>query len=178
MKVIIIRHGKVNYKWSKWCTSDEFDKECSDYDNAPLEHMEQDIPKTVYENIYISTLSRSKNTAISLFGEGNLIQTEWIDEVPLKSSLCTKKRLPLWFWNLTGRLQWFFNNSRQIEGRLCTENRARKFVEMLCKEEIDSAVVTHGFYMHMLLRELKRAGFRTDRLHAYYKNGKGIMAEK
>ena len=165
MKIIIIRHGKVNYKWSKWCTSDEFDKECSDYDNAPLEHMEQDSHKTTYEHIYTSTLPRSKNTAISLFGEKNLIQTEWIDEVPLKSSLYTKVRLPLWFWNLTGRLQWFFNNSRQIEGRLCTENRARKFVEMLCKDEIDSAVVTHGFYMHTLLRELKLAKGCQEKLY-------------
>ncbi len=62
MKVNIIRHGKVNYKWSGWCTSDEFDKECSDYDNAPLEHIEQDFPETTYENIYIGTLSRGKNS--------------------------------------------------------------------------------------------------------------------
>lgn len=87
-------------------------------------------------------------------------------------------RLPLWFWNLTGRLQWFFNSTRQAEGRQFTEARARKFVKMLCKDGIDSVVVTHGFYMHTLLRELKKAGFRTGNLHVYYKNCKGIIAEK
>jgi len=49
---------------------------------------------------------------------------------------------------------------------------------MLCKDGIDSVVVTHGFYMHTLLRELKKAGFRTGNLHVYYKNCKGIIAEK
>lgn len=37
-----------------------------------------------------------------------------INEVPLKSSFDTKMNVPLWFWNLVGRLQWFINCRKQL----------------------------------------------------------------
>ena len=49
---------------------------------------------------------------------------------------------------------------------------------MLCRDDEDCAVVTHGFYMHTLLGEMKKAGFRIDRTHAVYKNGECVIAEK
>ena len=84
MKVIVMRHSKVKYIWSKWYTSDEFDKACKEYDRAPIEYTEQNITEINYKNIYISTLSRSKETAISIFGKVDLRQTVLIDEVPLR----------------------------------------------------------------------------------------------
>ena len=82
MKVIIMRHLKVNYIWKKWYTSAEFDKACNEYNRAFVEHTEQNFRDFNYKNIYISTLSRSKETAISIFGKGNFRQTGLIDEVP------------------------------------------------------------------------------------------------
>ena len=49
---------------------------------------------------------------------------------------------------------------------------------MICNENKNSAVVTHGFFMHTLLRELKKAGFKTDKSFAEYKNGEYVIAEK
>ena len=40
MKVIIMRHSKVEYIWKKWYTSDEFDKACKEYDRSFVEHTE------------------------------------------------------------------------------------------------------------------------------------------
>ena len=48
---------------------------------------------------------------------------ESIFAFPLRSSFDTKFKLPLWFWNLSGRLQWLINSSRQPEGRLRTQER-------------------------------------------------------
>ncbi len=55
--------------------------------------------------------------------------------------------------------------------------RARKFVAMISEENTDCAVVTHGFFMHTLLREIKKAGYRTDKSSAAYKNGEYVIAE-
>ncbi len=102
---------------------------------------------------------------------------KWI-EVPLRSSFDTDKKMPLWFWNISGRLQWFFNNPRQAEGREQTRERAKQFIAMIGNENVDCAVITHGFFMHTLLHEMKKAGFRTDRSSAAYKNGEYIIAER
>ena len=40
MKVIIMRYLKVKYLWKKWYTSDEFEKECKEYDRSFVEHTE------------------------------------------------------------------------------------------------------------------------------------------
>lgn len=55
-------------------------------------------------------------------------------EVPLSASLYIRVKLPLLFWNISGRIQWYFNNSRQKESRLQTEKRAMQFVKMLMEK--------------------------------------------
>lgn len=79
MKVIIMRHSRVKYIWKKWYTSDEFDKACKEYNCSFVERTEQNLPDYNYKNIYISTLPRSRDTAISIFGQTHLRQTELID---------------------------------------------------------------------------------------------------
>ena len=178
MKVIIMRHSKVKYIWKKWYTSDDFDKACKEYNMAFVEHTEQNFPDFNYKNIYISSLSRSKETAINIFGQAYLRQTELIDEVPLRSAFDSKIRFPLWFWNFTGRLQLFFNMRRQIEGRFNTLERAKSFVNMLCRDGEDAIVITHGFFMHTLLNAFKNEGFRYDKSYVHYKTGSYVVTEK
>ena len=178
MKVIIMRHSRVKYIWKKWYTSDEFNKACKEYDSSFVEHTEQNLPDYNYKNIYISTLPRSRETAISIFGQTHLRQTELIDEVPLRSAFDSKIKLPLWFWNFAGRIQWLFNIGRQIEGRLNTKKRAKSFVNMLCRDGEDTIVITHGFFMHTLLNAFKDEGFRYDKSNVHYKTGSYVVVEK
>ena len=178
MKIVVIRHGKVCYAWRRWCTSEEFDMACIEYDKAPIRHTIYDLPPISSDNVFISSLSRSRDTAADLFDNDRLRQSEWIDEVPLKSSFDTKIKLPLWFWNLSGRIQWFINSSRQTEGRSYTQARARKMVDLLCRENADGVIVTHGFFMHTLLREMKHEGFVISNPHASYQNGEYVIVER
>ena len=85
--------------------------------------------------------------------------------------------MPLWFWNLTGRLQWFINCRRQVEGRRQTRERAKEFVELIKNDDMDVAVVTHGFYMHTLLQEMKKAGFMMTGYSVKFKNGEYVTAK-
>ena len=178
MKVVIIRHAEVDLSWNRRGTSDMFDSDCRRYDSASIKKIMYKIPLIEYQRIYISELSRSRDTAEKLFPDQDYVVSGLINEVPLRSSFYTKKKMPLWFWNSSGRLQWFINSARQIEGRKKTVERARQFVKIICNENKDSAVVTHGFFMNTLLSELKKAGFKTNKTSAAYKNGEYVIAEK
>ncbi len=178
MKVIIIRHGTVAYDWVRTYSSSEFDKACIQYDKAPIMRMSYDIPDFDAQQVYVSTLPRSRDTALEIFGNKDFICTELADEVPLGSSFNCRIELPLWFWNITGRVQWFLNFNRQTEGRKETKARARKFVELLNTDGSDSAVITHGFYMLTLVKEMRKAGFGISRSGRNYKNGDYVLAEK
>lgn len=36
MKVIYMRHGKADFKWKTWDTSEEFNEDCKMYNEAPI----------------------------------------------------------------------------------------------------------------------------------------------
>ncbi len=178
MRVVIIRHAEVDFCWSRWCTSDMFDSECRKYDLSPIKNVTCCIPQIIYQRIYVSELSRSKDTAKLLFPSGEYVESRLINEVPLKSSFDTKMNMPLWFWNLTGRFQWFVNSRRQDEGHRQTRERAKEFAGLIRNDDMDVAVVTHGFYMHTLLQEMKKKGFRMTGSSVKFKNGEYVIAEK
>ena len=174
MKAIIIRHGKVNHIWKKRCSSDEFDEECRLYDIAPIEKMASaavDAPS----KIYISTSDRSLQTAKYLYGSRNFFKTELINEVPLRAAFDTKLKLPTWFWNISGRLQWLINSKRQPETNRQTAERAARFVQSIIDENEDCVIITHGFYMHTLISVMKRNGFNSDGNSVHYKNGEAVI---
>jgi broad specificity phosphatase PhoE len=178
LKVVIIRHSKVDFVWSKRCTSKEFDSECDVYDSSPIKETVNIQLLSGYKRIYISELSRSRETAERLYPNGEYTKSGFINEVPLRSSFDTKICVPLWLWNISGRLQWFINSKRQPEGRKQTIERARRSVEMICRNNEDCAVITHGFFMHILIKEMRKAGFRTNNQSVKYKNGDCVIAEK
>ena len=177
MKTIILRHAEVDFIWSKRCSSKDFDSECGVYDSSPIKETVYRQSCQEYKKIYISELSRSRDTAERLFPNGEYIKSELINEVPLRSSFDTKKEVSLWFWNVSGRLQWFINSKRQPEGRKQTIERARRYIEIICKDNTDCAVVTHGFFMHTLIKEIKKAGFKTNNTSVKYNNGECVKAE-
>ena len=178
MRVVIIRHAEVDFCWSRRCTSELFDSECRKYDLFPIKNVSYKIPKNVYRKIYVSEYSRSQDTAKKLFPNGEYFESGLINEVPLKSSFDTKVNMPLWFWNLTGRLQWFVNSGRQVEGRRQTRERAKEFVEMIGNDDMDVAIVTHGFFMHTLLKEMKKVGFKMTGASVKFKNGEYVIATR
>ena len=178
MKIYVMRHGEVDYTWKERYTSEEFDRACAEYDESPVKDGRLVALPDDCRIVYCSTLSRSKATARKLLSGRKLKISRLINEVPLRSSFDTERKLPLRFWETTGRLQWFWNFKRQPEGRRATRKRAGKLIRLLCREGADCAVVTHGFYMLTLLQELKRAGFRTGSSRANYRNGEIVVAER
>jgi len=178
VRAIIIRHGKVDFQWSKWSTSEQFNKDCKMYDEAPILSQLSDVPQINYQNIYTSSLQRSRETAKQLFGEKDFISTKLLDEVPLCASVISDKKLPLIFWNISARLQWFFNIHSQKECRKETVYRAEQFINMIAEKEKDCTIVTHGFFMYTLLSQLKQQAFKISHTKLSYSNGEYVIAER
>lgn len=177
-KVFVIRHAKVDFHWRNWCDSKEFDSDCREYDRSPLANDGYDIPDLADGKIYISSLLRSRDTAKMLFGEKGFIVSGLIDEVPLRSGIDTKIKFPHWLWMAIGRIQWYMNSVRQPESRNRSRERAKRFVETISNDDIDCTVVTHGFFMHTLISELRNEGFRISKTHTKYRNGECVVAER
>lgn len=74
MKITLIRHGKVNMKWKKWYTSEQFDRDCAKYDISPICSID-DKPEGLRGEIYISTLQRSFQTDCILISHGFFMRT-------------------------------------------------------------------------------------------------------
>ncbi|RKM63259.1 hypothetical protein D6856_03820 [Butyrivibrio sp. XB500-5] len=178
MKVVIIRHGVVDYKMNLRCNSEEFDQDVKKYDEAPILTMEYNVPAGDYKSYYVSSLSRTLATARDIFGDKEYISTELLDEVPLSSSIKTNKRLPLAFWKISSRLQWLFNSKRPKEGKKDTVIRANKFIDDIIVKNEDCAVVSHGFFMITLFSEMKKRGFMIQGKAAGYENGEYVICEK
>lgn len=178
MKVVLIRHGKVDFNWNKWSTSEQFDMDCKMYDKASVIPFSIEVPQITYQKIYVSNLPRSKETAVQIFGEKHFITTSLINEVPLHSSIVVNIKLPLWFWNMSGRLQWMFNNPRQIEGKKATQKRAEQFVKMILENKENCFVITHGFFLHPLINNMRKNKFTIKHAKLSYDNGECIIAER
>ena len=174
-----MRHGKVDFQWKKWSTSEQFNKDCQMYDEAPIfSLLSSDASQLNYQDIYISTLQRSRDTAKQLFGERDFIPTKLLDEVPLCASVISNKKLPLIFWNISARLQWFFNIHLQKECRRETIYRAEQFINMIAEKEKDCTIVTHGFFMYTLLSQMKQPAFKISHAKLSYSNGEYVIAER
>ena len=116
MKISLIRHAKVNMNWPRICNSIEFDNACKEYDLAGVFKVNVANVGSEYSRLYVSSMHRSKATARELFPDRVYCEIE-VEEVPLRSFVDCSIKMPLWIWNIMGRLQWFLNSSRQKERR-------------------------------------------------------------
>ena len=52
--------------------------------------------------------------------------------------------------------------------RKVTRKKAAQFVNMIIKRNEDCAIITHGFFMHTLIRMMKNVGFKADKERVNY----------
>lgn len=62
-------------------------------------------------------------------------------------------------WNVLGRVQWYIGSERQLEKRKDTMQRANKAIDLCESENGDCILVTHGFFMHTMIKVLKNRGY-------------------
>lgn len=162
MVITIIRHAKVQFQWNSIYNSNEYRDACISYETSPIIHtITKERPKLSNDqSIFTSRMQRTYDTANLLFDNPQFKMTPLLNEVPLSPFIDTKLKLPLFLWNICGRLQWYINRKTQSETRRQTYLRARHIVKLIKKEDQDCILITHAFFMLTLIKVLKRNGFQ------------------
>ena len=173
MKILLIRHQKTDMEWERRYSSEEYDRACTCYDEADIIPIEHPQETGDYTRIYVSTLKRTMQTARQLFPSfppSMITRTKLLDEVPLQSFCRTEKKYPRWTYDVFGRLQWGLGKN-QKESRAETRRRADQLIERLEKEDENAILITHGFFMSVLIRR-----FRRRKRYEIYRSGTFVIA--
>lgn len=178
MKIGLVRHFKViSPHGMKKLNSTEFNERMSGYDINPVKPNEIEIDSSEWDICYASTLSRAQTTANIIY-KGTIITTPLIVEVPLSAFIRIDIKLPYITWLVAGRIAWLFSAKSQSEHKSQTLARINEFLKLIetsRKENI--LIVSHGFFMKILVGELKKRGFKGE-LEFSPKNGKLYRFEK
>ena len=159
MRITVIRHAKVNYIFPKKCGPEGALHAFSQYDRAPI--IEKDIdPIQTQDNIFVSTLERSKRTAELIFGKRSFVRSSLFNEVKITPFTRRNVRLHSYTWDVVGRLCWLFRKGGQLEYRKETRKRADQAIDLIESYGDDAYVISHAFFMHTLFRQLKKRGYK------------------
>jgi len=178
MKIGLVRHFKViRSNTLKNLTSAQFNEQMRNYDHFPVKANVANINSDDWDICYTSTLSRAYETAKTIY-HGNIITTDLIIEVPLSAFMRTNVKLPSMVWHVGGRIAWFFSSKTQKESISGTKQKIDDFMKIIEESGYKNIlVVSHGFFMKVFARQLKKQGF-SGTIDFAPKNGKLYLFEK
>ncbi len=162
MRVLMIRHGRVDMPWAKKYNAKEYDLAWQHYDDCDIlpvtGHME--IPREA--KVYVSSFKRTHQTAEQYLGvKEYTVLSDLLDEVPLRSFADVKLRMRRRWLDVLGRIQWYLPLKRQPERRKVTRQRADRLIDYLeAQGDGNYVLVMHGFYMRTLGAMFRKRGYR------------------
>lgn len=161
MKLGIVRHFQIPHNRMQFVDGPGFDAWTEWYDTTEVKAKAVPPAGPEWDHCLCSDLPRALFTAKTVFG-GTIEATPLLREVPFSPFLPRGLKLPLLAWQATSRLGWWLDHASQRENRTQSKARIAAFVRKLKAEHADRNVliVTHGFLMQWLQKELTAAGFR------------------
>jgi len=168
LQIYLIRHAKPNLKKRFFCSAQQAQSYLENYNRAPVHALLSGyvcVALTKPHQIYCSSLPRSQETALSLFGNSYSIVSDSIfREFELKivdaNSII---KLPLDLWKGVSRMSWFLGfNHRGIESFKKAKERvvfSADNLEKLANQEETAILVGHGMINASIAKELKRRGW-------------------
>ncbi|MCI3922157.1 histidine phosphatase family protein [Paenibacillus sp. TRM 82003] len=178
MRIGLVRHYRVMDDTTKlWMTSSEFARWVAHYNECEVECLEPAVDDAEWEACYASDLPRAVKTAEKLYARGNLSITKLLREIETGPLFPSRWKLHRSLWLILGRLGWLVNHASQ-EPKAGTYARARAILDQLeSNGHGNILVVTHGAFMTVLRRELRRRGFEGDKF-LKPRNGKVYLFRK
>jgi len=163
MRIGLIRHFKVNYHKNFFMTSKQFKEWEETYNKSDVIKKDVELMGIKWDKCYSSTLIRAFVTAQHVYKD-NIVKNDLIRETIIDPIFKSNFKLPYWFWAVSGRFAWYFNHKSQEENKTITKDKVRKFVDLMENEaKIEGTenilIITHGFFMYSLQKELKKRGF-------------------
>ena len=168
-QITLLRHFRVKDSCEKKLfSSAELDEWVDLYDTYDLDY--NDVSFESSQKVYTSALSRAKRTADYL--GLNYKEDAIFNEVSTKAFIKTSWRFPKFLWLATGKILWLFNLMKLSESKKEVLQRASDAADiMIDSKEETIMIVSHGFFMLVLARELKKRGFLGE-IDKHPKNGK------
>ncbi|MGN7765016.1 histidine phosphatase family protein [Paenibacillus sp. 22594] len=125
-----------------------------------------------------SDQARAAQTARSLY-KGEVTFTTLLREIGIAAVMLPGIKLPVSCWLTVGRLCWALGHHSQPENRVTAKTKARLLIDSLeTREQPENVLmVSHGAFMKLLERELRRRGFKGRRMF-HPQKGKLYMYEK
>ena len=157
MKVGLVRHYKVKKAFPKklLVSYSELKNWFDEYELAAIENNQSDLEAVEWNVCYSSPTKRAIETTMVLFNSKPRITSE-LKELNVLSLMNKKFKLPFIIWGILIRKKALSNNE-------ITSNFKKKissFVDLLLsKNENNVLIVSHGFVMMYLQKELKNRGF-------------------
>ncbi len=160
MQIGVARHDKIHYRKWRWISSTGYADFLRWYDGSEGCPPPGRPVAEGWQLCFSSDMLRAVETAGRL-ADVPITFMPMLREIPQAPLFDTRLKLPLIAWHVLSRIGWWFNHRSQPEGRHAAVRRAERIVDFLRRQPIDQKVliVTHGFLMYVLRRELKRCGF-------------------
>ncbi len=165
IQIYLIRHAKPNLKKRFLSSSAQAQEYVENYNRVSIHKINSNqvvVNLKKPHQIYCSSLPRSQETALTLFGASYLIVSDSIfREFELKIVQANSiVKLPLDLWKGVSRLSWFLGyNHRGIESRKEAMKRvvlSADNLEKLANQEETAILVGHGLINAAITKELKK----------------------
>ncbi|WP_019911649.1 histidine phosphatase family protein [Paenibacillus sp. HW567] len=180
MTIGLVRHFRVAAPPKRaWMSGAQFNEWVSQYEAAEIwQSAECKSSGHVWARCLCSDQSRAISTARLIYA-GELLFTAKLREVRIAAVPLGGCRLPTACWLILGRIFWSFEHHSQPENRHSVIGRVKDAVDALeCEQKLGNVLaVSHGAFMKLLDRELRRRGYKGKRM-INPRNGQLYVYEK
>lgn len=166
MKIVLMRHGKPDFDFSRWINADDFARIAHEYDTAQL----ADTPPAhaistarQCQAVVCRDLIRSALSARALGCEDVVFTSPLFRESPLPYPDSGSFRLSLSVWAVVLRMAWFAGYAQNGESFPAARQRAQvatQHLAQLAAEHGSVLLVGHGIMNRLLGKALRQQGWR------------------
>ena len=157
MKIILIRHFKVDFKWDFAYNSLDYEKACENYDSSKV--IKADLTIKSNGKVISSTMVRALETTRLIFNKPPDISSDLLREIPIKPFIKTNLILPTFIWNIIGRIQWRFDSKNQPETYTESRLRVDNIIDTIITKNEDCIIIAHGWIIKLIIRRLIKEKF-------------------
>ncbi|MWC30172.1 histidine phosphatase family protein [Paenibacillus sp. MMS18-CY102] len=165
----LVRHYPVQLPLRpRRCDAEQFAGWCDRYNSAAVKLPAfPSVGATEWDACLSSDMRRAVATAQHIYGEkGGIVFTNKLREIELAPFWNTRLRLPLLLWAAVARAAWYASHQSQPESKKQARTRAAALADQLMRYGGEKRVllVSHGAFLLVLQRELRRRGYRGPRI--------------
>ena len=169
-RIHLVRHGTPDLSRAKWLTRQGFNEWWAEYGRVGLV-ANQEPPAALVEvaqgtsSFLSSPIPRAQETAKLLAGTNDITVAPGFIEAPLPAPFILPfLRITPPLWGTLARFIWWLGYSAGGETRFEAENRAEaaadRLIELAALGTGDVLICGHGWFNHMLIRQLKKRGWK------------------